>query len=212
MKFRGVRQRQWGSWVSEIRHPLLKRRIWLGTFDTPEAAARAYDQASVLMSGQNAKTNFPVPAAAAGEGLEDSRPEASPEAMSTILSAKLRKCCKEPSPSVTCLRLDTDSSHIGVWQKRAGPGSVSNWIVKVPLGRNMEKRDGMMVGGSSSSSFSSSSSSSSQVTSQAEAGGDQMDEENRVAMQMIKELLNWNPATAVPNGVDVEEGIFPSLV
>ncbi|GFP87815.1 ethylene-responsive transcription factor win1 [Phtheirospermum japonicum] len=60
-KFRGVRQRQWGSWVSEIRHPLLKKRIWLGTFESAEAAARAYDQAAILMSGQNAKTNFSIP-------------------------------------------------------------------------------------------------------------------------------------------------------
>ncbi|KAG6513653.1 hypothetical protein ZIOFF_023986 [Zingiber officinale] len=57
-RFRGVRQRHWGSWVSEIRHPLLKTRIWLGTFETAYDAARAYDEAARLMCGAVAKTNF----------------------------------------------------------------------------------------------------------------------------------------------------------
>ncbi|RCV14977.1 hypothetical protein SEVIR_3G023200v4 [Setaria viridis] len=83
-RFRGVRQRHWGSWVSEIRHPLLKTRIWLGTYETAEDAARAYDEAARLMSGPAARTNFPL-SSSTGAGAT----------LSPTLRAKLEKCCTE---------------------------------------------------------------------------------------------------------------------
>ncbi|XP_008804592.1 ethylene-responsive transcription factor WIN1-like [Phoenix dactylifera] len=197
-KFRGVRQRHWGSWVSEIRHPLLKRRVWLGTFETAEEAARAYDEAAVLMSGRNAKTNFPVSKTPARDAGPNENGRTTSTGLSEVLSAKLRRCCKTPSPSLTCLRLDTEKSHIGVWQKRAGARADSNWVMTVKLGKAEQQESGSNAEGEVAP-----------PTPAVEGTSQGMDEEDRIALQMIEELLNRSNCPASPShGALQSEGSF----
>ncbi|RWR80731.1 ethylene-responsive transcription factor RAP2-13-like protein [Cinnamomum micranthum f. kanehirae] len=98
-RFVGVRQRPSGRWVAEIKDSSQHIRLWLGTFDTPEEAARAYDEAARALRGENARTNFATPPSNSAPsdsslpngGLLNAHQGAQGEANIATLKAKLSK-------------------------------------------------------------------------------------------------------------------------
>ncbi|KAL3640285.1 hypothetical protein CASFOL_015253 [Castilleja foliolosa] len=88
--YKGIRMRKWGKWVAEIREPNKRSRIWLGSYSTPMAAARAYDTAVYYLRGPTAKLNFPGEIAAAG--------------MKDLSAASIRKMAAEVGARVDALQ------------------------------------------------------------------------------------------------------------
>ncbi|KAJ0030604.1 hypothetical protein Pint_13549 [Pistacia integerrima] len=99
--YKGVRKRKWGKWVSEIRLPNSRQRIWLGSYDTPEKAARAFDAALFCLRGCSAKFNFPdnQPDIEGGRSLTPPQIQAAAARFANSEPSSSRTQCSEQSVS-----------------------------------------------------------------------------------------------------------------
>ncbi|MED6198411.1 hypothetical protein PIB30_066081 [Stylosanthes scabra] len=132
-RYKGIRMRKWGKWVAEIREPNKRSRIWLGSYSTPIAAARAYDTAVFYLRGPSARLNFPE--FLAGE------PPPSLLGACDMSAASIRKKATEVGARVDALQAATLHHHLAPPQQELISGRSGDFAERVDLNKIPEPED-----------------------------------------------------------------------
>lgn len=127
--YKGIRMRKWGKWVAEIREPNKRSRIWLGSYSTAIAAARAYDTAVYYLRGPTAKLNFPDEInCACGVGPKD------------LSADSIRKKAAEVGARVDALHAGGDTAAIGGVPVKVK--TEESWFDRIDLNKKPEPENG----------------------------------------------------------------------
>ncbi|KAH0916290.1 hypothetical protein HID58_030736 [Brassica napus] len=115
-KYKGVRKRKWGKWVSEIRLPNSRERIWLGSYDSPEKAARAFDAALYCLRGSGAKFNFPdnPPAISGGRNMSRSEIREAAARFANSEESVAREMVVQQQESPSRMEMESDSEFLNM--------------------------------------------------------------------------------------------------